>query len=185
MLSCHWEEMGAMKISRLLLLAVTEAALLLSSCSPTSNPQAFTDAVRGAQTLVLHEGLPHQMFERDLVEEERRTKAVQDFHGYAFYEATLDLSEEDANRLTQILSDPSTFKPFSGEKKCGGFHPDYAVEWQDGDRRYWALLCFGCHEVKLFGPGIESRNDLEANAYSKLQVLLKNHRKNRPDTKPQ
>jgi hypothetical protein len=166
-----------MKIRALLLLG----ALFLSSCSPAG--KAFSDGVRGAQTVVLHEGLPHHMFESDLVQEERRTKAVQDLHGYAFYEATLDLSAADSQRLTEILSDPSTFRSFSGEKKCGGFHPDYAVELRQGDQTYWALLCFGCHEVKLFGPGIESRHDLDAAAYAKLQALLKNYQKNRPQKK--
>jgi hypothetical protein len=172
-----------MKISPLLLFAVF--TLLLSSCSPASNSEPFAKAVRGAKSVVLHEGLPHQMEEKDSMEEERRTKAVQGIHGYVFYKATLELSDADANRLTDILSDPSTFKPFSGEKKCGGFHPDYAVEWHDGERHFWALLCFGCSEVQLFGPGIESRHDLDSNANSKLKELLKNRQKNRPENKSQ
>jgi hypothetical protein len=49
--------------------------------------------------------------------------------------------------------------------------------------RYRALLCFGCREVKLFGPGLESRNDLNRAAYDELQEFLKGYRKNRPAAK--
>jgi hypothetical protein len=71
-----------------------------------------------------------------------------------------------------------------GEKKCGGFHPDYAVEWSVGRDRYRALICFGCEEVKLFGPALESRNDLDRTAYKRLEELLKPYQKNRPAFAP-
>jgi hypothetical protein len=141
------------------------------------------EAVRQAEKVALYEGLPHQMFESHLLEEERRTKAVQELNGYPFYQEPLTLTSGDAQRLSGILSEPATYQPFSGEKKCGGFHPDYAVEWHVGADRYRALLCFGCHEAKLFGPGLESRNDLNRAAYDELQELLKGYRKNRPATK--
>jgi hypothetical protein len=157
-------------------------ALLASSCQ-SNNPQAFSDAVRRADGVVLYEGLPHQMYEAHLLEEERRSKPVHDLDGYPFYQEPLKLTAEDANRLSEVLGESATYKPFSGEKKCGGFHPDYAVEWQVGANRYRALICLGCHEAKLFGPGLESRNDLDRAAYEKLQKLLNSYRKNRPASK--
>jgi hypothetical protein len=122
------------------------------------------------------------MYESQLREEERRTRAVQELHGYPFYQEPLALAGEDAKRLSEVLGASGAYRTFSGEKKCGGFHPDYAVEWQVGADRFRALICFGCHEVKLFGPELESRHDLDRAAYERLQELLKGYRKNRPAT---
>jgi hypothetical protein len=82
------------------------AVLLISSCAkqnqlPSSAPPSsasyanqaypFTQAVRQADKVVLYEGLPHQMFESRALEQERRTKAVQDLNGYPFYQEPLTL----------------------------------------------------------------------------------------------
>jgi hypothetical protein len=142
--------------------------------------KTFAQGVQQADKVVLYEGLPHQMFETKLLKEERQTKPVQELNGYPFYQEPLALSQEDAKQLSEMLSDSSSFRFFMGEKKCGGFHPDYCVEWQRGAECYRAALCFGCHEVKVFGPGIESRNDLSPRAYEKLKRILKGYRKNRP-----
>jgi hypothetical protein len=158
------------------LVAVITAAL---GCGGSS-PKTFTSAISSAEKTSLYEGLPHQGFESEKLEAERRSKPVVELHGYPFYKEPLELRAEDAKRLTEILGDPATFKPFEGEKKCGGFHPDYAAEWQRSDGQYRALICFGCDEVKLFGPDIESRHDLSEGAPSKLESLLGGYRKNRP-----
>lgn len=170
-----------MNITRRMLpvaLALAVSALSQAACGGTS--RTFTAAVAGAEKMTLHEGLPHQMFESDLMESERRSKPVQELNGYWFYKEPLAPAAEDVKRLTQLLSEPATFAPFSGEKKCGGFHPDYAVEWQKDSSSYRALICFGCDEAKLFGPGIDERHDLSARAMPELEALLTKHRKNRP-----
>lgn len=141
-------------------------------------PRVFASAVRGAGEVVLHEGLPHPMWERELLQRERETKPVRELHGYPFYRETLPLREDEARKITETLAAPAMYAPFSGEKKCGGFHPDYAVEWRRGEDVHLALLCFGCEEVMLFGPGIESRHDLR-NAKA-VQEVLASHHKNRP-----
>lgn len=145
-----------------------------------SSPKTFTTAITGAEKTSLYEGLPHEGFEGEKFEAERRSKPVKELNGYPFYKEPLELRAEDAKRLTEILGDPATFKSWGGEKKCGGFHPDYAAEWQRGDAHYRALICFGCDEVKLFGPDIESRHDLSEGAPEKLESLLGSYRMNRP-----
>jgi hypothetical protein len=85
-----------------------------------------------------------------------------------------------ARRLTQVLSDAESLQRFGGEKKCGGFHPDYAIEWVRGADRYQAQICFGCGEAKLFGPGIDSRHTLSAGAATQLKDVLATYRRNRP-----
>jgi hypothetical protein len=144
--------------------------------------RAFTEAVRQADRVVLYEGLPHQLFEKRLLAEERRTRVVEELNGWPFYQEPLALSARDAERLSGFLGDPATYLPFKGEKLCGGFHPDYAVEWHVGASRYRALLCFGCGEVMLFGPEVESRNELDKAAGKALVELLKSYRKHRPGT---
>jgi len=155
-------------------------AALALSCLQERNVWTFTKALRQADQTVLYEGLPHHLFEDDLMKEERRTKAVQELNGYVFYQEPLTLTTEDARRLSAILGKSTTYERFSGEKACGGFHPDYTVEWHAGKDRYRALICLGCHEVKLFGPGLQSRNNLDQVAYEKLDETLKRYRKNRP-----
>jgi hypothetical protein len=147
--------------------------------------RAFTQAVRRADQVVLYEGLPHQFFEKQLLAQERRTRAVEELNGWPFYQEPLALPARDAERLSGFLGEPATYLPFKGEKLCGGFHPDYAVQWHVGASRYRALLCFGCGEVMLFGPGLESRNELDKAAGEALAELLKGYRKHRPGARLQ
>jgi hypothetical protein len=46
-----------------------------------------------------------------------------------------------------------------------------------------ALLCFGCNEAKLFGPGIDQRYDLAELAVAELKILLRSYRQNRPPSR--
>src|SRR5262249_27059988 len=65
------------------------------------NPlRAFTQAVRQADKVVLYEGLPHQFFEKRLLAEERRTRAVEELNGWPFYQEPLALPGRDAERLS-------------------------------------------------------------------------------------
>jgi hypothetical protein len=136
-------------------------ALLASSCGGDS-VKTFTDAYRRAETVVIYEGLPRGSDASNLPDDKRGKRSVREFHGYSFYEPPLWVEGFGNGRLTASLGDPAKYRPFSGEKKCGGFHPDYAVELRLGSSTYRALICFGCSEVKLFGPGLESRHDFSS-----------------------
>jgi len=138
----------------------------------------LTSTLTGADQLTLHEGLPHKTDEADLVAAERRVRPVQELREYWFYQEPLAPSAEDVARLTLLLSTPATFAPFLGESMCCEFHPDFAVEWQQDSSVYRALLCFGCHEARLFGPGLAERYSLWDG--DELHALLTKYRKNRP-----
>jgi hypothetical protein len=138
--------------------------------------RSFRSAIRAAPTPTLYEGLPHQTFEATALEREKKEKATVDLHGYPFYRDTITLSEGDAQALTAILSESGSFRSFSGEKKCGGFHPDYAVRYTRDGKHYEALLCFGCDEAKLFGPGIDARYDVDSNAQRRIEDMLAKYR---------
>jgi hypothetical protein len=142
--------------------------------------QALFGAIRDADRLVLYEGLPHQFFEAHLVEEEKQRKETVTLHGYPFYSEPLDVTADDAVKLKGLLADERLFLKWRGEKKCGGFHPDYLAEWRVGEAAYRFLVCFGCCEVKVYSPDRSLRCDIQDEAYKQLQELLKRYRKNRP-----
>lgn len=125
-----------------------------------ANHKPLAEAVARAERVVLYEGLPHQFFERDLLACELATKKTVRLHGFPFYAEVLPLKEADAKELTRLFTDVRSFQPFSGYKKCGGFHPDYAIEWHVGKEIYRCLVCFGCQEIKAFGPTKELYCDI-------------------------
>src|SRR5438552_3160376 len=89
------------------------------------NHKLLAAEVAKADKVVLYEGLPHQGNERKLFDEETKTKKTVERHGFPFYSEPLPLEDGDAKELTKLFTDEKSFKAFSGEKKCGGFHPDY------------------------------------------------------------
>ena len=90
------------------------------------------------------------------------------------------LKEEDKKKLTTLFIDEKSVKKFSGPKRCGGFHPDFCVEWHVGKDVYRAHICFGCHEMMVYGPKSDLYCDIAEPAYKELDALLKTYRKNRP-----
>ncbi len=154
--------------------------LVVSGCS---GPRPETTTLKQADRLVLYEGLPHPMYEHEALEAEKKAKPTVPLHGFPFYRETLDLKPGDEERLKAILGDRASFAVYSGEKKCGGFHPDYAVEWATRGQTYQALICLGCWEIKVYGPKGETIYDIRPDARDRLKPLLEPYRKNRPPFK--
>jgi hypothetical protein len=171
---------------------VLVACLWLAGCSPdkgverTMAETRFDDnkslfaAIRDADKATLYEGLPHQSNEAKLLEKEKKEKKTVQLHGFPFYQETLELKADDRKSLQKVLGDSASFQQWGVEKKCGGFHPDYLVEWRVGDKEYRVLICFGCHEVKVFGPDKTLRCDMAGETKKALQDVLKTYQKNRP-----
>lgn len=143
------------------------------------NLAPLAKGVATADKVVLYEGLPHPVFEKKLLDAETKEKKTFEDHGFRFYAAPLDLKPADAKALTALFTAEGSFTKFGGEKKCGGFHPDYLVEWHAGKDVYRMQVCFGCGEVKVFGPRHELRADIGTDGFTKL---LKPYRVNRPKT---
>jgi hypothetical protein len=136
------------------------------------------DAFKGASAIRLYEGLPHPRMESELYSREK-AKAHKTLEGEAFYEASLWLPPDDVAALSALLSGPAALSAWSGEKKCGEFHSDYAVEVEKAGQTWRVFVCFGCGEAKVTG-GKESRHDLPTATETALETLLKKHRKSRP-----
>jgi hypothetical protein len=149
-----------------------------------SGPPPETRTLQSADRLVLYEGLPHPMYEPGALAAERKSKATVTLHGFPFYREPLELKSGDGERLKALLGDSRSFSPYSGEKKCGGFHPDYAVEWSAGGQVYQALICFGCFEAKIYGPGGGTTYDVGRDRQERFRELLEPYRRNRPPFHP-
>jgi hypothetical protein len=145
----------------------------------------FTSAVKNADSVLLYEGLPHQHNEANLFEQELKAKNTVQIHGYPFYVETLSLKDDDAKKLLDLYCDPTSFRPWMGEKKCGGYHPDYCIEWHVGQDVYQTLICFGCCEIKSYGPKAELYCDIQSDALDKFKSILKPYQKNRPPRGPE
>ncbi|WZP00055.1 hypothetical protein EP7_001672 [Isosphaeraceae bacterium EP7] len=148
-------------------------------------PQVY-DTVRLSNRLVVFEGLPHPMYEEATFEKELKSQQTIQISGFPFYLEPLDMKVEDLKALRDLLGNRNTYQAYSGEKKCGGFHPDYAVEWTFEGRVYRCLICFGCFEVRFIDPkGNERSYDLRQDRdgrtrKSGLSDLLKTYRNHRP-----
>jgi hypothetical protein len=136
--------------------------------------------ISAATEVTLFEGLPHQMFERDRLATELKTQQTVQLHGYPFYKRPLLLSAEDAAALRRLLTNKASFETFGGEKFCGGFHPDYSIAWVQGGQTIHVLVCFGCHEFKLFGAEHELRTDSDDAAMKQIEAILRKYHAQRP-----
>jgi hypothetical protein len=133
--------------------------------------------------VVLREGLPHPFNEPKQFQAEKKKENIESA-GQLFYKGDLSVKADDSAKLTGLLRDAATYTAFRGEKKCGGFHPDYEVVIVNtADKsEYRFQICFGCHEVKVYGPGDKAvRADIKKEGYDALTKLLKPYRKNRPE----
>ena len=140
----------------------------------------ISEGIRRASSLTLFEGLPHPMWESDRLENERATKKTILIHDFPFYARPLALAAEEVEPLRKLSSAAGSYASYMGEKACGGYHPDYCLTWHDGTASYDLMICFGCAEMKLYGPGNYLIVDLNDEAF---ETLLKKHRDQRPGPK--
>jgi hypothetical protein len=140
----------------------------------------IAEGIRRATALVLYEGLPHQMFERDQLKNELATKKTIKIHDFHFYERPLEVDGGEVEPLRRLSRAADSYWSYGGPKMCGGYHPDYCLTWKDGEAVYQLLICFGCHEMKLYGPKSELMADIRPDAYKAFAEILKKYRDQRP-----
>lgn len=140
----------------------------------------LVEGIKKAKALTLYEGLPHQFHERQLLAKELKEQKTVKLHDFPFYEGAIAVKDDDAKKLLSLCSDLKTFGRYGGKKMCGGYHPDWYIEFKAGDDIYQVQICFGCHEARLFGPKNEVFSDLDNEALKKLAAVFVPLRKNRP-----
>lgn len=138
-----------------------------------------TAGIGDTTSLVVFEGLPNREFEPSVFKAEGEAKATREVAGFLFYREPLPVGASDLAAIRALVADPKTLRPFSGEKKCGGFHPDDAVEWREGGVTKTLLLCFSCGEARLGS----TRYDLAIDAKGPLRSLMYRLRKQRHEWK--
>jgi hypothetical protein len=133
-----------------------------------------------ADKTVLYEGLPHQMWEKDVLAKEKKEKKTIDFNGFPFYAEPIEVKDADRKECTKLLSDPASLKEFVANKRCGGFHPDWCLEWRTGEEVVRCQVCFGCRQVKFYNAKTILFADLTDAAIEQIEPALMKYQKQRP-----
>jgi len=172
------------------MITLTCSALLTAGCDGNrftaeerSQFQIISKGINRATTLTLYEGLTHQSFEMEEFKGELATKKTILLHGFPFYERTLAVRTNDLQALRLLSSATGTFSHYGGPKNCGGYHPDYCLQWRDGENAYDLLICFGCHEMQLYGPKQELLTDVQREHFDQFKTVLSKYRDQRPKPK--
>ncbi len=149
-----------------------------------TSSESIRESLFDAADLEIFEGLPHQLLERELLAHELEGNATIEIKGFPFYMPPSDLSAVDGKELMEALSDPSHYsrQRLLEFKKCGGFHPDYAIVWNDDLGKNYVLICLGCHEIEFSNELDSYRYDISGDLYSRLSSLLSVHDVRRPPT---
>lgn len=161
--------------------SVPEDPPYLDSNFPTiAASMVYRTSVATADSIVIYEGLPHHMWEEELLEVEVRREDTLKIWGYTFYTPAVAPAQPEVFR--QLLGRADSLKLYSGNKFCGGYHPDYAISWSSGGTTFYALVCIGCHEIVFFDGEYALIYDLPRATYDEFKRLLGFHQNKRPIT---
>jgi len=138
----------------------------------------YRQTIALAKDLSVHEGLPHQAWDHELLEKEIKRKDTTKIWLFPFY--TPSVPATNAADLKKVLGSADSILVYGGPKRCGGYHPDYAVSWEADGKSFYALVCFGCHEIVFFDGKTSLMYDLNNVAFDRLQTLLAVYAKKRP-----
>lgn len=141
---------------------------------------ALLRTLKGAYSVVLLEGLPHQTYEWKEHEYEMANKPVEVINDFPFYRDKIALKVNEVQKLTDYFDSALSFSPSIGAKRCGGFHPDYCLQWINlGGNKVNCFLCFGCEELQLRQGDWYFHCDMRT---LPLKAILYEYRQNRPLT---
>jgi len=177
--------------------ALIVGCALFTGCSPQPTFEIESDAppptdtsfdrlpailagISSAGVVLLYEGLPSEFWEPELRKRELEQKETIRKRGYSVYEEPLQVEEFDARRLTALFSASESFAPFRSAKSCGGFQPEFALEWKSDAAVTLALISLECSEVKLFGPDAELYCDLKEEVVLQLKEILRAYQAHNP-----
>lgn len=143
--------------------------------------ESLSAGIKEADTIEVFEGLPHDLWERELFDAELKNKDTVEIAGYPFYAKPVVLSESDRERLTELYCTKETFVPYSGVKMCGGYHPDWLVRWKQGEKEWIVHFCFGCCEATT----IHEDTSMLCNIWTTkpIENLLNPYHRQRPEMK--
>jgi len=142
--------------------------------------KSVLEGLRKPGEVAIYAGLPSEFWDPQLREEEASRNRTVRLQGYLFYDDRLELRGDVVERLTSLLTAERSFQRRRAEKKCGGYDPDYCIEWKSDGATTYIMTCLECGEVKLIGPRAEVYCDLSADSGQKLDQWLKPYQKRPP-----
>lgn len=131
-----------------------------------SATDGFRKSLLAGGKIEFHAGLPARHDAGFKKESERED--IFDVGGQLFYRTAIPLKDEEATR--KLFGSPAILAPWSGVKRCGGFHADYAVSWSHQGKPVHLMVCFGCGEIRV---QLEDRNFLYNIAPGEMEEALK------------
>lgn len=162
--------MERVKVRRLIILCIVAGMIVVYY---TLNHFTLKDSeyirfsIRDADKITLYKGLPRAIWSQS----HSKSAKTRRIGNYTFFANEVVYPGEKIRILKAILSNSTSINRFSGEKKCGGFNPDYVVICGD----YKAFVCFGCQEVIYSHDNNDFRYDLSEQSYTELIKTLTLH----------
>jgi hypothetical protein len=133
----------------------------------------LADTLGTAERIEIYEGLPSPFGERELFENQKRSKDCRQIAGEWFYAKPKQAELGDSLALQRLLA-AHLFQPWGGMKLCGVFHADFAVALTTGKKTLNVFFCFGCHEARILSEIQPFAGDLHANDFRLTTDLKEN-----------
>ena len=140
----------------------------------------ISDGISSAANCLLYEGLPHPISDGEQFSKALATKETIRLHEYPFYKGLLPVAAEDVVTLRRLSTAGDSYWGDRGPKQCLPFHPDYCILWLGDKATYEQLICFGCQEMRLYGPERAISLDIRTSTATQFAITLKGYRKERP-----
>jgi hypothetical protein len=129
----------------------------------------YLKAISSANDLLIYEGLPRAT-EQEIEKIKQANKTIE-IDDWIFYAEVLPGNSSIVETLRASLVDYQSFKPYEGGKFCGGFHPDFCVEWKADGRAYYMLICLGCSESVFITPTDKTTFDFNDAAWKSFAQI--------------
>ena len=129
----------------------------------------FLDHVSASGELTVFEGLPRAT-DDELAKIKNDNKTIE-IDGWYFYAQPLPTKPSTVEKLRSTLVNYQSFQPYSGGKFCGGFHPDFCVEWKTSGKTHNLLVCLTCFESVYITPTGKTRFDFNDAAWKSFTQI--------------
>jgi hypothetical protein len=137
------------------------------------NWRQFGLIIDKATSVYVYEGTPRNYN----TEKRGPARSIIMIDGFEFYADAKRLDASKIEAINELIRNRTAFLDYGGMKLCGGFHPDYCIEWrfeEDGQiSKSRAFACLGCHEWRLVDNMSALHSDMADFVTTKLISLLK------------
>ena len=150
--------------------------VLVAGCSPSPS---WMKSFQASSSITIYEGLPHQLREAELLDQEMQRSDIVRIGDFVFYTpgVTPDTPEEEQFKI--LISQSGFYSARTlVPPDCGPFHPDFAVEWMSEGLTHHILICFTCNEVQVISEN--AREEYYVSHIHDLEMILSKFSHKRP-----